>query len=66
MPAMKLELSKYLEELIVGIGPRLIGSPANQAAADYIRDTFSAAGLQLEEQRLPLHRMGRAIRALRS
>ncbi len=53
MPAKISVLSKHLEKLIVGVGPRLIGSPANQAAADYIRDTFSAANLQVEEQPYP-------------
>jgi aminopeptidase YwaD len=50
MPANKTEVMSYLHTLVVEIGPRLIGSPANQAAADFIRDTFRAAGLQVEEQ----------------
>lgn len=53
MPENKSEAYKHLEKLVVGIGPRLIGSPANQAAADYIRDSFSASGLQVEEQPFP-------------
>jgi aminopeptidase YwaD len=32
------------------LGPRPIASPANQAAADYLRDRFCAAGLEVEEQ----------------
>jgi len=35
---------------LVGFGPRPIASPANQAAADYICETFSAIGLDVEEQ----------------
>ena len=37
-------------QTLVGLGPRPIASPANQAAADYIRETFCAAGLEVEEQ----------------
>jgi aminopeptidase YwaD len=37
-------------QTLVGLGPRPIASPANQAAADYIRETFRAAGLEVEEQ----------------
>ncbi len=37
-------------QTLVGLGPRPIASLANQAAADYIRDTFCAAGLEVEEQ----------------
>src|SRR5512138_1867018 len=37
-------------QTLVGLGPRPIASPANQAAADYIRDVFCAAGLEVEEQ----------------
>jgi Iap family predicted aminopeptidase len=37
-------------QTLVGLGARPIGSPANQAAADYIRDIFCAAGLEVEEQ----------------
>ncbi|HSA99409.1 MAG TPA: M28 family peptidase [Anaerolineales bacterium] len=37
-------------QTLVGLGPRPIASPANQAAADYIRDIFCAAGLDVEEQ----------------
>jgi aminopeptidase YwaD len=35
---------------LVGLGPRPIASPANQSAANYIRDTFSRIGLDVEEQ----------------
>lgn len=37
-------------QTLVGLGPRPIASPANQAAADYIREAFRAAGLEVEEQ----------------
>jgi aminopeptidase YwaD len=45
-------LSTTIQHLqtLVGLGPRPIASPANQAAADYIRDVFCAAGLEVEEQ----------------
>jgi aminopeptidase YwaD len=43
----------YIEKLVVEIGPRLIGSPANQAAADFLRDTFRSFGLEVEEQPYP-------------
>ncbi len=35
---------------LVGLGPRPIASPANQAAADYICEMFCATGLEVEEQ----------------
>ncbi|MBN2116824.1 MAG: hypothetical protein JW730_09645, partial [Anaerolineales bacterium] len=37
-------------QTLVGLGPRPIASPANQAAADYIHETFCASGLEVEEQ----------------
>ncbi len=40
-------------QTLVGLGPRPIASPANQAAADYIREAFCAAGLEVEEQPYP-------------
>ena len=53
MPEIKSKVMSYLEKLVVEIGPRLIGSPANQAAADFMRDTFQSFGLQVEEQPYP-------------
>jgi aminopeptidase YwaD len=53
MPAEETQVMSYIEKLCVEIGPRLIGSPANQAAADFMRDTFRAAGLEVEEQPYP-------------
>ena len=35
---------------LTSLGPRPLGSPANQQAADTIRDVFRAAGLWVEEQ----------------
>ncbi|PKN91831.1 MAG: hypothetical protein CVU44_18145 [Chloroflexi bacterium HGW-Chloroflexi-6] len=45
-------MSRIFEHLttLTNFGPRPIGSQANQAAADFIASTFSAAGLQVEEQ----------------
>jgi len=47
-----LEQTRIFEHLraLVSLGPRPVGSPANQQAADYIRETFRAAGLEVEEQ----------------
>ena len=47
------KVMSYIEKLVVEIGPRLIGSPANQAAADFMRDSFRSFGLQVEEQPYP-------------
>jgi len=41
---------RHLEKLCVEIGSRPIGSPANRAAADYIRDSFGSSGCEVEEQ----------------
>jgi aminopeptidase YwaD len=38
---------------LTDFGPRPIGSPANQAAADFIREELRAAGLEIEEQSYP-------------
>jgi len=47
---MSASLTRHLEELCVEIGARPIGSPANDRAADYIRDVFAALGWAVEEQ----------------
>jgi aminopeptidase YwaD len=47
---MHITLTRPLEKLCVEIGARPVGSPANQAAADYIRDEFATLGLAVEEQ----------------
>jgi hypothetical protein len=47
------KVMSYIEKLVVEIGPRLIGTPANQKAADFMRDTFRSLGLQVEEQPYP-------------
>jgi hypothetical protein len=53
MPVLHPKAMSYIEKLVVEIGPRLIGSPANQAAADFMRDTFQSFGLEVEEQLFP-------------
>ena len=34
-------------QTLVGLGPRPVASPANQATADYIRETFRTALLDI-------------------
>jgi aminopeptidase YwaD len=50
---MHAQLTRHLHKLSVEIGCRPIGSAANRAAADYIRDTFRSFGLAVEEQPYP-------------
>jgi aminopeptidase YwaD len=52
MNDIKIEIMKHLEQLSVKIGPRPVGSEANQAAADYIQRVFgeSDSNLVVEEQ----------------
>jgi aminopeptidase YwaD len=50
MPDIRATAMRHIEKLGVEIGSRPIGSPANQAAADYIRDSFGSAGCEVEEQ----------------
>jgi aminopeptidase YwaD len=45
-----LSITFHHLQTLVGLGSRPIASPANQAAADYIRETFCSAGLEVEEQ----------------
>lgn len=47
---MHSQLTRHLHKLSIEIGCRPIGSPANQAAADTIRDTLRSFGLAVEEQ----------------
>lgn len=47
------QLTHHLHKLSVEIGCRPIGSAANRAAADYIRDAFCGFGLAVEEQPYP-------------
>ena len=47
---MTASLTRHLEKLSVEIGARPVGSPANDRAADYIRDVFAALGWAVEEQ----------------
>ncbi len=46
-------LFRHVVKLATEIGCRRIGSAPNQAAADYLRETFLAAGLEVEEQPYP-------------
>jgi hypothetical protein len=50
MNDIKTEIMKHLKQLSVKIGPRSVGSEANQAAADYIQRVFGESGLAVEEQ----------------
>jgi aminopeptidase YwaD len=43
---------EHVQQLAVQIGTRLIGSPANQAAADYLRAVFEQNGLSVERQEI--------------
>jgi aminopeptidase YwaD len=47
---MTAPLTRHLEKLCVEIGARPIGSPANDRAANYVRDVFAALGWAVEEQ----------------
>ena len=44
---------EHVRHLAVDLGSRLIGSPANLAAADYISDVFKQSGLIVERQEIP-------------
>jgi aminopeptidase YwaD len=44
---------EHVEHLAIRIGNRLIGSPGNLAAADYISEVFKQNGLTLEKQDIP-------------
>jgi aminopeptidase YwaD len=50
MTSTETEVMKRLERLCVEIGPRPVGSTANQSAADYIQSVFEASGLEVEAQ----------------
>jgi len=50
---MRAQLTRHLHKLAVEIGCRPIGSPANGAAADYVRDVFRSLDLAVEEQPYP-------------
>jgi aminopeptidase YwaD len=49
--SLEAELMRHLEYLCVDIGPRPVGSPGNNAAGEYVQDIFTAAGLDVEEER---------------
>jgi aminopeptidase YwaD len=50
---LETRLIEHLTHLCEEIGPRPLGSPANQAAAAYIADGFAACGLGVERQTFP-------------
>ena len=55
---MKIEIDgqvalEHAKHLSVQIGSRLIGSPGNRAAAEYIRALFSGCGLSVQTQEIP-------------
>ena len=47
------EALEHVRHLAVNIGSRLIGSPSNLAAADYIGSVFQESGLSVERQEIP-------------
>ena len=47
------EALDHVKHLAVDIGSRPIGSPANLAAGEYIREIFKKSGLSLERQEIP-------------
>lgn len=47
---MAPSVMEHLEYLATEIGPRPLGSRANQAAADYVQGALDAAGLEVERQ----------------
>jgi hypothetical protein len=51
------QVMKYFDHLVLGIGPRLTGSPQYKAAADWSRETLAAIGL--ENARLEPFQFGR-------
>ena len=61
---MSTSLARHLEKLCVELGARPIGSPANNHAADYIRDVFARAGLGGGRTGLCLHRLGLRLQSL--
>jgi aminopeptidase YwaD len=50
---LETRLKKHLAHLCEEIGPRPLGSQANQAAAAYIAEGFAACGLEVEQQAFP-------------
>lgn len=50
MKAIREQVEQYIQKLTGEIGNRLIGTPGNQAAADYIAAIFQQAGLAIEFQ----------------
>lgn len=54
MKAIDEQTLSHVKRLSVDIGNRPIGSAANHAAADYIADVFTACGLVVEKQAIPV------------
>ena len=50
---LETRLTTHLAHLCEEIGPRPLGSQANQVAAAYIADGFAACGLEVERQTFP-------------
>lgn len=50
MNSIETKIQTHLQHLVGEIGTRPIGSPANQAAGEYIHSVFSGCGLQVEVQ----------------
>ena len=48
---VEAELMTHLHKFSVELGTRMMGSPTDHAAAEYVRQVFTDAGLQVEEQR---------------
>jgi aminopeptidase YwaD len=48
---LQAELMAHLHKLSVEIGSRMMGTPADHAAADYVRQVFTEAGLAVDEHR---------------
>jgi aminopeptidase YwaD len=49
--ALESEVMGHVHKLSVEIGPRVMGTPEDHAAADYVRQVFERAGLVLDEHR---------------
>jgi Iap family predicted aminopeptidase len=54
MESYELEALKHLKTLAGEIGCRMIGSPGNRAAAQYIAEAYGSAGLEVEYQELAI------------
>ncbi|MDX1995051.1 MAG: M28 family peptidase [bacterium] len=50
-PQLAPVIGRHLHKLVGEIGPRPVGSVANNAASDYIESVFKSAGLETQKQR---------------